>query len=217
MIAEVAEQPTDDVWILYDTGLAVTVCPHGFQEEHVTRIDSGGPRCEAATGNAVTLGGARDVPVDIADTNFSFGSGLRRSPNQWCRGCCVITPSGQTITLHRRQRTCWLRGRISSGGELEVLTITALRTNPEVEGFLVVAQDPGDEQAQEAASSSSRLWPQPEQQEHCGDRELLRETDGDTLEVSTEAVAAKARGIPVMPALAERQRHRLVHRPFRNR
>ena len=29
------------------------------------------------------------------------------------------------------------------------------------------------------------LWPQPEQQEHCGDRELLRETDGDTLEVST--------------------------------
>ena len=58
MVAEVAEQPTDDVWILYDTGLAVTNCPHGFQEEHGTRSDSGGPRCEAATRNVVTLGGA---------------------------------------------------------------------------------------------------------------------------------------------------------------
>ena len=66
-----------------------------------------------------------------------------------------------------------------------MFTIAAVRTNPEVEGFLVVAQDPGDEQAQEAASSSRWLWPQPEQQEHCGDRELLRVTDGDTLEVST--------------------------------
>ena len=54
-------------------------------------------------------------------------------------------------------------------------------------------------------------WPEPqsEQQENRGDRELLRETDGDALEVSTEAVAAKASGIPVMPPLAERQRHRL--------
>ena len=60
----------------------------------------------------------------------------------------------------------------------------------------------GGEQAQEAASSSNRpVWPmpetQPEQQEHRGGRELLQEADGDTLEVSTEAVAAKARGIPV--------------------
>ena len=38
----------------------------------------------------------------------------------------------------------------------------------------------------------------------------LRETDGDTLEVSTQAVAAEARGIPVMPPMAEHQRHRLV-------
>ena len=53
-------------------------------------------------------------------------------------------------------------------------------------------------------------------QENRGDRELLLETDGDTLEVSTEAVTAKARGIPVMPPLAERQRHRLVHLPVRS-
>ena len=37
--AKVGEQPTDDVWILYDTGSAVTVCPHGFQGELGTRND----------------------------------------------------------------------------------------------------------------------------------------------------------------------------------
>ena len=76
-----------------------------------------------------------------------------------------------------------------------------------------MVQDPGDEQAQEADSSCNRpVWPmpQPEQQENGGDRELIREADGDTLEVSTQAVAAEARGIPVMPPMAEHQRHRLV-------
>ena len=57
MIAEVNEQTTDDVWILYDTGSAVTVCPHGFEEALGTRNDTGGPRCDAATRSAVTLGG----------------------------------------------------------------------------------------------------------------------------------------------------------------
>ena len=90
-----------------------------------------------------------------------------------------------------------------------------MTTSPELQGLSVVVQDPGDEQAQEADSSCNRqVWPmpepQPEQQENRGDRELIRETDGDTLEVSTQAVAADARGIPVMPPLAEHQRHRLV-------
>ena len=39
-------------------------------------------------------------------------------------------------------------------GELDVLTITAVRTNPEVQGLAVVAQDTGDEQAPAAASAS---------------------------------------------------------------
>ena len=60
------------------------------------------------------------------------------------------------------------------------------------------------------------MGPQSEQQANPGDRELLRESGGDMLEVSTEAVAAKARGVPVMPPLAERQRHKLVHLPLRN-
>ena len=94
-------------------------------------------------------------------------------------------------------------------------------TNPELQGLPVVVQDPGDEQAQEADSSCNRpVWPmpepQPEQQENRGDCELLRETDGDTLEFSTQAVAAEARGVPVMPPLAEHQRQRLVLLPVRN-
>ena len=72
MIAEIDERPTDDVRILYDTGSAVTVCPHGFQEEFDAKNDNGGPRGEAATVNAVTLRGAREVLVEIADTNFRF-------------------------------------------------------------------------------------------------------------------------------------------------
>ena len=138
MIVDIDEQPTDDVWILYDTGSAVTVCPHGFQQELGTKNDNGGPRCEAATGNAVT--------VEISDTYFSFwfrvssvtkpivlGEGLFQAG-------CIITPSGQTIKLHRRQR----ESRSSTGGKLEVLTTAAVRTNPEVQGLPVVAQDPGD-------------------------------------------------------------------------
>ena len=90
-----------------------------------------------------------------------------------------------------------------------------------MQGLPVVAPDPDDEKAQEAPSSSSRPVlpmpePQPEQQENRGDGELLRETDGETLGVSTEAVAAKARGNLVTRPLAERQWHRLVHLPFRN-
>ena len=71
-------------------------------------------------------------------------------------GCHVVTPSGHTITLHRRQRTFWLKDRISTGRELEVVTIAAVRTSPEVQGLPVVAQDPGDEQGQEAANSSDQ-------------------------------------------------------------
>ena len=127
----------------------------------------------------------------------------------------------QASALHRRQITFWLTGRIGTGGEVEVLALAAVRESREVQGLPVVAQDPGDERAPEASKSFSQPASpmpetQPEMQENRGDSELLRETDGHTLEVSTEAVAAKARDIPVMPPLAERQRHRLVHLPIRN-
>ena len=95
-------------------------------------------------------------------------------------GCHVITPSGHTITLHRRQRTYWLKGRISTGEELEVLTIAAVSTNPEVQGRPIVAHDLVSQFFQSTSV-------EPEQQDYRGDRELLRETDGETF-----AVAAKA-------------------------
>ena len=37
MIGEVDEQPTDDVWILHDSGSVVTVCPHGVHQENLAR------------------------------------------------------------------------------------------------------------------------------------------------------------------------------------
>ena len=42
------------------------------------------------------------------------------------------------------------------------------------------------------------------------------ERDKGEIRVSEEAQRARARGIPVMPPLAERQHHRLLHLPFRS-
>ena len=53
-------------------------------------------------------------------------------------GCYVITLSGQAITLHRRQRTFWLKGRIGNSGEVEVLTVAAVRQIPGVQILKVV-------------------------------------------------------------------------------
>ena len=177
MIAEIDERRTADVWILYDNGSAATVCPHGFQEE--LGAMKRGPRCEAATGNAATLGGAREVPVEISETYFSFRFRVAKvtkpivsAEGLFQAGCTtnlqdwrwfVIAHSGKTITLHRQQRTYWMKGRISTGGELEVLPTAVVRTNSEVQGLPVMAQDPSDERAPEAASSSTRpVLPMPE-------------------------------------------------------
>ena len=70
MIVEIHERPTDDVWVLYDIGSSVTVCPHAFQEDFGTKNDKGGPRCEGATEHAVTLGGAREVLVEISENEL---------------------------------------------------------------------------------------------------------------------------------------------------
>ena len=37
MMAKIGERPTDDVWILHDTGSGVTVCPHG-SKRNLARI-----------------------------------------------------------------------------------------------------------------------------------------------------------------------------------
>ena len=78
------EQTTDDGWVLYDAGSAVTVCPHGFQEELDTRHENGRPRCEAATGNAVILGGEGAREEREYELQFLFQS-CAMSPNLSCR------------------------------------------------------------------------------------------------------------------------------------
>ena len=50
-------------------------------------------------------------------------------------GCFTVTPSGQVMVLHRRQRTHWLKCPIGIGNELE-------GASPEVEGLPVVGRDP---------------------------------------------------------------------------
>ena len=60
------EQENDDVWILFDAGSTVAVCPSEFQEDICTKADATGPKCGAAAGTAVTLGGARVVLAVIA-------------------------------------------------------------------------------------------------------------------------------------------------------
>ena len=118
MVAGIDERPTKDVWILYDTGSALTVCLLRFQEELRTRNDNGGLTCEAVRlrcGHAVTPGGAREVPMEVSDTNFSFLFRVARVTQPivsaeglfqaGCTpviskigGCYVITSSGRAIT-----------------------------------------------------------------------------------------------------------------------
>ena len=61
---------------------AVTVRPHGFRENICHEGRQCGPECEAAPGNAVTLGGARgDRGCELSVSS----SELWTSPNQLCR------------------------------------------------------------------------------------------------------------------------------------
>ena len=86
--------------------------------------------------------------------------------------CCML-----------RRHSQWSDTHVASTEEKkEVLTTLAVRTNPEVQGLPVVAEDPADGQAFEAANPSNHLvWPMPEpqseQQESHGDRELILVTD----------------------------------------
>ena len=128
----------------------MTMCPSEFQEDMGTEVDATGPRRKAATGIAVTLGGAREILVVIADTRFSFKFRIASVTKPLASadgfhqvgcttviskfgGCYMVAPSGQVIVLHRRQRTYWLLCRVGVGHELEVLTIATVRASPEVE------------------------------------------------------------------------------------
>ena len=106
-------------------------------------------RCSRLHSRCVTLvlfsfEPSRCCPDQVSSSLILFLQCLATTVISQTTGCCVRTPNGQ--------RTCWLKGRISTGGELlGVLTTTGVRTNPEVQVLQVVAQDPGNEQTTEAA------------------------------------------------------------------
>ena len=116
----------------------VTVYPHGFQEELGMRKRQCGEHSGA--------GWRQEVPVAVADTNCSFRFRLANITKpivsveglvqagcttviSWTGRRCNVTPMASQSRC-RRQRTHWLQGTIISVGELEVLTVAAVRTNP---------------------------------------------------------------------------------------
>ena len=175
--------------------------------------------CEAATRNAGTLGGAREVPVVIADTNFSFRFRVASvtKPNVSVEGLFQTDSTAVIFKTARRSRCIddrderedpywWRAGgvdhspsrqgsRRSKGFQLlrRILVLGRHKKQPDRPINLC-------DQCRSGSQSSKKT----EVTENCSVRRME-----NALEVSTEAVAAKARGIPVMPPLAERQRHRL--------
>ena len=73
MLAEVSEVKPGEVWMLYDTGSAVTTCPREFMSELGEDLSRAlDLRCEAATGGAVQFGGRREVPIDVGGSTCAF-------------------------------------------------------------------------------------------------------------------------------------------------
>ena len=79
-----------------------------------------------------------------------------------------------SVLAEGENRYWWRAGSVDRSRSENELRGATVRVNQEVQGLPVVAQDLGDEQAQEAISSSNQLvWPvadpQSEQQENHGD------------------------------------------------
>ena len=63
MIGETDEEPTEDVWILYDTDSTVTVVPYEFQEELGARNVNGGQEVRGCDGKRSNFEGGGEVEV----------------------------------------------------------------------------------------------------------------------------------------------------------
>ncbi len=57
--------------------------------------------------------------------------------------CGIWMPDGSWVTLHRRQRTFWLRGRVSAEGQVQILPIAGVRREPEVKALPTAAEAAG--------------------------------------------------------------------------
>ena len=207
MMSEIDERRIDDVWILYDTGSAMTVCLHRFPKKELgTNDDNGGPRCEAAFRVASVA-----KPIVSAEGLFQAGWSIVIPKIGWC---FVITPQRSdnrvasatgNVVAERKNQHRWRLGSVDH-----------IRSENESRSARTPSCRPGDEQAPKAASSSNRrvlpmLETRPELQENRGGRELLRETDGDALEVSTKAVAPNAPSHAATGGASEAQNWRTFH------
>ena len=209
-ICEVNEQENECVWILQSQDQQWQFA------EQIPRRHGHKRRC-----NWTEIRGARETSVGIADTSFKFKfriasvtKPIASTDGFYQAGCTTViskfgglftvTPSGQVIVLHRRQRACSLQCGV--GSELKLCTVAAVRASPEVQRLPAAGRD-ADEMSHTGASAST------DSKLRMEEPELIRETDKDMLEVSGEAGAASAPGIPVVPPFAGRQKHRLVHLP----
>ena len=150
------------------------------------------------------------------------------SPNQSCRlkvssttgctfvisktgGCLVITPSGQTITLHRRQRTYWLQGRISTSGELG--SVDNGRSGNESRS----ARTPSHQK--QPVRPIDHCYQYRNHDQSC--KKTVATVNCYERPMETHLRCRQKQRQPRLEApqscrpLAERQRHRLVHLPFR--
>lgn len=140
-------------------------------------------------------------------------------------------PDGTWVPLQRRGRTFWLKGEVDANENPEVVTVAAVRRSPEAKTLPFAAEEAEPRDTPGGASSADTTPPMAKSGASPGAQqasdtvedneldvdghELSREKDGQQLAIAQEAQRARARGIPVMPPLAERPLHRLIHLPYR--
>ena len=112
-------------------------------------------------------------------------------------------------SLYRFTRTYWIRARRRQGGTA-VSVAPVMRAG--VEPRAVPHEHPDDTNSAKDVAAQT----QDAEEEAGGISERRSPIDNATLSISAEAQAARARGIPVLHPLAERQAHRLTHIPYRN-
>ena len=131
-------------------------------------------------------------------------------------------PSGKRADVQRFGKTFWLEARREGQtpeGPLIVATVSKSIVVREIAGETTeeapgqasssAAEAPGPPEASSAEAAQATAAPDSAET-------VRREKDGGELDLSEEALIAKARGIPDMPPLHERQQHRLLHLPFRS-
>ena len=232
------------MWALWDSGSGLTTCPCGFFPEGQKHAAKKLPKLVTATGDPVNVDHACTVDLEaetggtlkisFQESNvdkviISAAESLPPGSSAMIRkdGPSYIEISdGSRIPLHRSNGALWLKLSRTAQIEKPALTIAAagpsagpvVRTPPAE----IDVEDTGG--ATSASSGVPRVVPEdpvaaeaaalePDVDEIVKDAEEL--PDAAFLAFTEESQHARARGIPVMPAAADREVHRLTHWPFR--